>query len=320
MIENLNLKDRRILFELEQDSRQSLQQIAKKVSLKKETVFHRIKNLEKKGIIKKYITEIDVYKLGYQFYPLLIKYQNTTPKIEEEIYIFLRKHKNMAWLTKCEGGWDINLTLIANNNLEVNKFLEEFLLRYSKYISDKHLFITTEIHYFKRNFELNRNTHGTISTGGYGEINVDELDFKLLKILANDARKQLIDIGRELKTSAKNIAYRIKKLEKQKVIQGSRILVDFSRIGYKFHKVWFSLQDIDSTNFKKLIYYFQNHPKIIWATKTIGFYDLSIEMEVRDIEEFRTILDEIKLKFSTYIKKHESLLIFEEAVMNYLPS
>ena len=49
MEELLDLRDRKILYELEQDSRQSLNEIAKKIHLKKETVFHRIKNLEKKS-------------------------------------------------------------------------------------------------------------------------------------------------------------------------------------------------------------------------------------------------------------------------------
>jgi hypothetical protein len=42
-------------------------------------------------------------------------------------------------------------------------------------------------------------------------------------------------------------------------------------------------------------------------------------MEVKDVEEFRIIVNEIKKKFSGLIRKHESLLIFEEGIMNYLP-
>src|SRR3989344_6680025 len=125
----------------------------------------------------------------------------------------------------------------------------------------------------------------------------------------------LVEIAKKLNTNPKNIAYKIKKLEKEGIIQGSRILVDFSKIGYKFYKVWFSLKDLGEGNFRKLMSYFGEHPNIIWATKFIGFYDLSIEVEVKDVEEFRGILDEIKERFSNLIKKHESLLIFEESVM-----
>ncbi|MFZ5954896.1 MAG: Lrp/AsnC family transcriptional regulator [Nanoarchaeota archaeon] len=321
MIENLDLKNRRILYELEQDSRQSLQEIAKKVRLKKETVFHRMKNLEKLGIIKNYLTEVDIYKLGYQFYPMLIRYQNTNPEIENKIYDFLKKNKFVSWLTKSEGNWDINLALIAKNNFEIKKFLDEFYSKFDEYIGEKHILITTEIYYFKRGFWLNKPSNETVTTGQNDsqKIKLDELDYKLLKILSSKARKPLIEIADELKMNPKNISYKIKKLEKEQIIQGSRILVDFSKMGYKFYKVWFSLKNINPENFQKLLLYFKQNPNIIWATKTIGYYDLSIEMEVKDVDEFRKILDEIKEKFSNFIKKHESLLIFEEGILNYFP-
>ncbi len=319
MDEQLDLKDRKILFELEQDSRQSLSQIAKKVGLKKETLFHRMKSLEKRGIVKNYLTEINVYKLGFQFYPILIKFQNSTPQIEEQIFDHFKKNQFTAWLTKCEGFWDLNATLITKNNFEVNFFLDEFLEKYSAYISDKHIFITTEIHYFKRGFWLGKKTNQIVSTGGEPTIEPENSDIALLRILSTNARKSLVEIGRDLNLTAKNVAYKINKLKKNKIIQGSRILVDFSKIGYKFYKVWFSLQDITKQNFKMLMTYFQDHPNIIWATKFIGHYDLSIELEVKDTDEFREVINDIKQKFSKLIKKHESLLIFEETVMNYLP-
>lgn len=315
----LDLKDRKILFELEQDSRQSLTQLAKKVGLKKETVFHRMKNLENRGIIKKYLTEINTYKLGYQFYPVLIRFQNTTPVKEKEIFDYLEKSPYMAWLTKCEGAWDLTFTLIAKGNFELKKFLNWFLEKYSRYISDKHVFITTEIHYFKRGFWLDRKTTEIISTGGVEQVKLDFKDLELLRMLSSNSRKPLVDIAKKIKINPKNVAYRIKKLEKEGIIQGSRILVDFSKMGYKFYKVWFSLQDLTEEKFEKLMNYFKEHKNIIWTTKFIGSYDLSIEIEVKDVEEFRLILGEIKDKFSGLIKKHESLLIFEERMLNYVP-
>lgn len=319
MKEKLDIKDKRILFELEQNSRQSLTKLSKKVGLKKETVFHRMKALEKRGIIKSYLTEVDIYKIGYQFYPILLKLQNTTPRIEKEILNYLRNNPYVAWLTKCEGAWDINLTLITSGNLELNSFMKEFMEKYSNYLYAKQVFITTEIHYFKKGFWLNRKSGQTITTQGESKIKLGDEELRLLRILSTGARKSLVDIGLKLKTNPKNIAYKIKNLEKKGVIQGSRILVDFSKIGYKFYKVWFSLKNFDTVNFKRIMSYFKDNPNIVWVTKFIGYYDLSIEMEVKDVEEFRRILDDIKLKFSDLIKNHESLLIFEESVMNYLP-
>jgi len=325
MIENkefgLDLKDRKILFELEQNSRQSLNQLAKKVRLSKETAFHRIKSLEKRGIIKKYILEVDSYKLGYQFYPILIKFQNTTPAKEKEIYDYLAKDKNVAWLTKCEGSWDINLTAIAKDNFELNNFLEAFLSKYSQYIMNKEIFFSTELHYFKRGFFLNKLSGKTITTGNKKDkkLKIDDLDIKIINLLSNDARNSLVEIADKLKISAKTVAARIRKLEKKKIILGSRILVSFSDLNYKFYKIWFSLKNITKENYDKLMNHLKTDLNIIWATKLVGKYDLSIEMEVPDAERFREIMNSIKQKFPTLIKDHETIMIFEESVVNYFP-
>lgn len=322
MVENefkIDKKNKKLLFALEQNSRQPLQQMAKKVGLSKEAVFHRMKSLESEGVVKKYLTEINAYKLGYQYFPVLLKLQNITPTEEKKIINYLKTSNYVAWLAMCEGNWDINLTVLAKNNFDLNMFLSEFLERFSKYLAEKQIHTTTEIHYFKRGFWLRKPTTQTISTGGDEAVRLDKQDLELLNILSENARKPLVEIAKRLKTSAKSVAYRIKKLEKQKVIQGSRVLVDFSKLNYKFYKIWFSLRNMSENNWKKLFSYFQINPNIIWATKLIGSYDLSIEMEVKDVTEFRRIISEIKEEFSYLIKKHESLLIFEEVVMNYLP-
>jgi len=50
---NIDLKDRKILYELDLNARQSLNEIGKKVGLNKDSVAYRIKRMEDEGIIKK---------------------------------------------------------------------------------------------------------------------------------------------------------------------------------------------------------------------------------------------------------------------------
>ena len=60
--DKLAIKDLKILAGLENNSRVSYNKIAKKVGLSKEVVLYRIRNLEKFGIIRKYITSIEYVK------------------------------------------------------------------------------------------------------------------------------------------------------------------------------------------------------------------------------------------------------------------
>ena len=55
----LDLKERKILYELDNNSRQSFTKIGKKVGLHKNVVAYRIKRMKKIGVIRFFYTVID---------------------------------------------------------------------------------------------------------------------------------------------------------------------------------------------------------------------------------------------------------------------
>ena len=56
----------KVLEEYLKDSRQSFREVARKIGISSGTVANRIKDLEEKEIIKKYTTQLDYEKLGYE--------------------------------------------------------------------------------------------------------------------------------------------------------------------------------------------------------------------------------------------------------------
>jgi DNA-binding Lrp family transcriptional regulator len=54
-MEKLDVKDRKILYHLDLDSRQPFSQLGKKVGLSKDLVAYRVKKLHERGIIKNFI-------------------------------------------------------------------------------------------------------------------------------------------------------------------------------------------------------------------------------------------------------------------------
>ena len=57
---------RKVLEEYIQDSRQSFREVARKIGISSGTVANRIKEMEENGVIKKYTTQLDYEKLGYE--------------------------------------------------------------------------------------------------------------------------------------------------------------------------------------------------------------------------------------------------------------
>jgi len=90
-MEELDLKDRKILYQLDLNSRQSFSQIGKKIGIHKDVVARRVKKLMENGIIK-CITCTNDYKLGFFYLRFCFSYQYVTPEIKKKKnQIFFKK-------------------------------------------------------------------------------------------------------------------------------------------------------------------------------------------------------------------------------------
>ena len=92
----IDLKDRKILYELDLNCRQSNSQIGKKVGLTRDVVAYRIKRMEDEGVIKGYWTAINTFKLGYNVFRIYINFQYVSTEKRKEIIQHFVNYKN-AW-------------------------------------------------------------------------------------------------------------------------------------------------------------------------------------------------------------------------------
>ena len=63
---------------------------------------------------------------------------------------------------------------------------------------------------------------------------LDGKEKAILKLLQEDGRARIVDIANKLGISAELALYKVRKLLKEKVILGSRIQFDMSKLGYYF--------------------------------------------------------------------------------------
>lgn len=94
--------DFKILLELSKNARISLVNLSQKFKMKAETISHRIKQLQKKGIIQGYRAMIDVGKLGYHYYKAEIRLSSYD--LIRRILFFCHKHPNIYQVNKTIGG------------------------------------------------------------------------------------------------------------------------------------------------------------------------------------------------------------------------
>jgi DNA-binding Lrp family transcriptional regulator len=318
----LDLKDKKILFELDTNSRQTYQEIAKKVRLSKDAVFYRIKRLEKEGIVQRYQTLIDVGKLGFISFRIFYKLQNTTSQIEEDIINFLKNHKIVVWMVTIEGYWDINTWILCKEISELELFWKEFISKYLNYLADKRLSIFTDITYFSRAYLLNKKKNDIAIKFVTAPVNikVDPIDIKILQILNLNARTPILEIAGQIGFSSKQISHRIKNLEKRKIIIGYRTMFDLQKIGYLYYRLHIKVKNLTPEKERLFRNFAFEHPNIIYDHYSICGSDLEIDIQVENVEKLREIIQQIKDNFSLIIQEYEILHYLKEHKYIYIPT
>lgn len=317
----LDLKDRKILFELDKDSRQSMQKIAKNIGMTKESVAYRINRLMKRGIITGFFTEVNAARFGYTGHKLYIKYQNMTDDIEMEIRDYLSGLQETAWIVSCNGRYDGIYGFWAKNVTEFYDIISDIMNRYSRYIFSKEIAINISWVICNRKWLLEDSPGRKISRfGGLTQAErIEKKDSKILEFLTKNSREQVVNIARNLDVSPSQVIYRIRNLTKRKIIVSHCINLDLKSLNREFCKVLVYLQNISRERFDQLRRYCESEPTITAIVPVIAPWDIELELEVENFEQLTSIMNRIRREFQDIFRNYESCIITTETGRLYIP-
>lgn len=113
--------DQKILSLLQKNDKISYYKLAKYLNLAASTVHNRVKNMEKKGIIKQYSAIIDPHKVGYNTRALLGIAVN--PRKMKDIAQKLATYEEIQLVAVSTGDHDIIIQVIAENEKKLWRFI-----------------------------------------------------------------------------------------------------------------------------------------------------------------------------------------------------
>lgn len=318
----LDLKDRKLIYELDCNSRQTIQQLAKKIGLSKDAVKYRIEKLLKEGIIKSFNAVVDSGKLGFYSFRILIKFYQLSPSKEQEIINFLLKNKNLVWLVQVEGNWDINTWFLYKSIEEMNSFWNELIKKYNNYISKKEFGIYTKIIYFRRTylFEKDKNSFSMPIVSLPKQQKLDESDLKIVELLSANARMSIVEIAEKAGITPKTAINKIKRLENEKIVIGYRAEFDLEKLGYKYYKVHINTLNTTKETIERLNQYIKEHPNIIYHDIVIGGYNVEVEVQIENEDKLRELIEDLRKNFANIIKDYEVLYYYKEYRLRFFPS
>jgi DNA-binding Lrp family transcriptional regulator len=302
LLVKLDAKDRQILYELDNNFRQSFSEIGKKVKLSKNSVALRFARLRAYSLhnmvgINNELINLTMIRVYYSF----DFYNEDT---EKAIILEAKKHKNIQWIAKYFGTYDVGVCLLVDNFDDFASQIDKFDEKFAGRINKKEIQIVSKQHYFRYNF-LHEKSLSWVSKIEKSERkeNLSQLDRKILRLILYDPRMNIIEISSRLHVSAKTISKRIKNLEKSGVIMGYFMTINPRKFNHDTFKLFFQLQNMKHQ--KEFEVYLSSLKNIKFFAKMLGAWDYEADFIYPNATQLQEELERMKQKFPNMIKKIE---------------
>ena len=146
--------------------------------------------------------------------------------------------------------------------------------------------------------------------------NLDLLDKKILRLIAEDARIPFLEVARSCNVSGAAIHQRIQKLTNLGILKGSRFIIDPEKVGYETC-AYIGLYLQNPAKFDDVVDELRKIPEVVECHYTTGGMDMFIKIYASNNHHLLEIIHD-KLQ-PLGLSRSETIISFNAAINRQLP-
>lgn len=141
---------------------------------------------------------------------------------------------------------------------------------------------------------------------------IDNLDRKILSLLQHDGRLAYTDIAKNLTVSPGTIHQRINKMTEAGIIKGTRLILDYQKLGYDVTTL-LGLYLKSAKDLNKVLEKLKSIKEVVDVYYTTGSYALIIKIHHKSIKDYHQFLVD-KLQSIPEIQSTESFICLDQPI------
>ncbi len=317
MVVKLTKKDKALLAHLDENSRYTNTQLAKKTGVSVSNVTYKISRMLKEEIVKEFYILLNPFSFKKRYDRLVIQFRSDWNR--EEVREYCQKNSNIGWFIFLDGTWNFGCQIWSDTIEETKEILDEFLSRFSKYINQYVISSLISIEKFEHNFLFEEFQSKYTAMRKVPEAKLDELDKRIINLMFRNARMKLLEVAKKLSVDYKIISYRLKRLEKENVIIGYKTQFNRFNLGYDYYKIRITYASHLKQDIRGIKEFLRRDKRILFITEALGWADLEFEIFCKNQEEYRKFQENFKRKFATKLREYETLIPLEFGWNHIMP-
>jgi Lrp/AsnC family transcriptional regulator for asnA, asnC and gidA len=123
-------------------------------------------------------------------------------------------------------------------------------------------------------------------------VELDEIDYKILEILRRDARTPFTEVGRDLGISDATVHVRVNKMIDAGIIKRYTIVVDEEALGVKVHG--FALINVNPGSLEEVANQLVENEGVSGVYEIHGPNDIIVKVEAGDLDKMRNLMLKVR--------------------------
>ncbi|HLC46738.1 MAG TPA: Lrp/AsnC family transcriptional regulator [Candidatus Nanoarchaeia archaeon] len=316
--------DRDLLFIYSENARMRLKILAKALKKTPQRLKYTLTNLEKEGIVRAPHCIFDYSYLGLLLFRVYFKGGYISENDKLGIIKKLSEHPYVTSIYELTGEFDLALEFIAPNPSRFNKELKT-AANLIPTLNNYKIILNVVTHVYPRQYlpkskELGAAEKPEIIVGGDRAVDSftkNELD--VMKQLLMRPKMRRTAMAKVTRLNIKTVTSVVRQLQKRKIIKGFKYAIDANALGFEKARLFLNLHNISKEREAQLLGFLLRTPEVVQVHKTVGDWEMEIDIETLDKNRMRYLIILIREEFKDIIESFNLIEFYQYYKRSYLP-
>lgn len=306
-----------------ENARSPLKEIANHLKKSSQRLKYNVSVLEREKIIHAPYCVFDYSYFGLILFHVYFKGGYVGEKDKTKIINVLLSNEYITSIYELTGEFDLAIDFIAPNPSKFNKELKKIIGLLPTLNDYKIALNVVSYVYPRRYLTKHKNLHDLHVeriVGGDKEIQkFTDSELTIIKHLLQNPVIRYSHLAQKSELNVKTVKSTIKGLTKRHVIKGFKYNLDKEKLGITATRLFLRFHNVSVEREQQLMEFMSNTLEIVQLNKTVGDWDLEIDLETVDNKNIRSRLVELRQEFKDLIERFNLIELDHCHKKSYLP-
>jgi len=316
---------RSLIYLISENARVKIKESASLFQKSSQRVKYSLKAMEKEEIIYHPYCIFDYSYFGLLLFRVYFKGAYIGEKDKSDIIKKLTENEYVVSIYELSGEFDLVIEIEAPNPSRFNKVLKNISHQFPT-LKHYKIILNLVTHLYPKTYLIGEEIiHSQISPhiiigGDRNREWFNEKEMTIMKQLLLHPKIRVTTLAKQADLNIKTVKSTLKTLYQKNIIRGYKYIINADKLEiYKF-RLFLKIHNLTQIREEELKEYLLKTKEIVQANKTVGDWDLEVDIEALDKIRIRTLTIEIREQFKDIIETFNIMEFYQYYTKFYLPS